>query len=373
METIKDINVVNFKKVAIIHDWLNGMRGGEKVLESLLDIFPKADIFTLFLERNNVSEKINDHTIYASSLDKKGWIKKRYRNFLPILPAAIESFNMKGYDLIISSSHCVAKGIIPDPDALHISYIHSPMRYIWDQYDEYFGKIKGIKKKIIAYFASKLRIWDITSSARVDCFIANSSFIAKRIEKFYRRKAEVINPPIDTEFYTPKKNPERKFFISVSALVPYKKVDLLIEAFNTSEENLIIVGSGPEEKKLKNIAKKNISFRKGISQEELRELYRDAIAFVFAGTEDFGMAFVEALACGTPILAYKRGGVLDIVTDFKTGILFEKQNVQSIIEGIKAIKKAGFDTEILRNSSLGFSKNNFEAKITQFISKAING
>ncbi len=362
---------LNIKKVAIIHDWLNGMRGGEKVLEAILDLFPDADIFTLFLEEAKVSDKINSHRIFSSSLNKKKWIKKRYRTFLPILPLAIESFNMKGYDLIISSSHCVAKGIIPEPDALHISYVHSPMRYIWDQYDEYFGTSKGIKKKIIAYFASKLRIWDVTASARVDRFIANSTFVGKRIEKFYRRTSNVINPPIDTEFFTPKENPQRDSFLTVSALVPYKRVDLLIEAFNISGDKLIIIGQGPEEKKLKAIAKNNIVFVNGISHNELREFFRDAIAFIFAGVEDFGMAFVESLACGTPILAYKRGGVLDIVKDKQTGVLFKNQSVKDIIESIKSIKTMSFDVKTLRNRSLDFSEAKFKENIITLINKEI--
>jgi len=362
---------LNTKKVAIIHDWLNGMRGGEKVLESILDLFPDADIFTLFLDEAKVSDKINSHRIFSSYLNKKKWIKNRYRNFLPFLPLAIESFNMKGYDLIISSSHCVAKGIIPEPDALHISYVHSPMRYIWDQYDEYFGTSKGIKKKIISYFASKLRIWDVTASARVDRFIANSTFVGKRIEKFYRRASDVINPPIDTEFFTPKENPKREFFLTVSALVPYKRVDLLIEAFNKSGDKLIIVGNGPEEKILKAKAKKNILFVNGINQKELRELFRDAIAFIFAGVEDFGMAFVESLACATPILAYKRGGVLDIVKDKQTGILFQNQSVKDIIEGIELIKTMNFDMNVLRNRSLDFSEFRFKENIITLVNNEI--
>lgn len=359
-------------RVAIIHDWLNGMRGGERVLESLLDLYPGADIYTLFLDNKKISDKIKSHRIITSPLNKKKWIRKRYRNFLPFLPSAIESFNMDGYDLIISSSHCVAKGIIPAPDTLHISYIHSPMRYIWDQYNEYFGNLGRLKKKIIGYVASKLRVWDVTASSRVDAFIANSSFVKKRITKFYRRDSEVINPPIDVDFFIPKKDPTKDFFLSVSALVPYKRVDLLVEAFNKTGEKLIIVGHGPEEKKLKSIAKKNIIFLKNIDQDELRNLYQDAIAFVFAGVEDFGMAFVEALSCGTPIIAYKRGGVLDIVKGKETGVLFEEQSVENIIKAISSIQNMVFDPLEIRKYSLAFSEKKFKKKISEFVLNTIN-
>jgi glycosyltransferase involved in cell wall biosynthesis len=359
-------------RVAIIHDWLNGMRGGEKVLEALLDIFPKADIFTLFYEKEKISDKINSHKIITSSLNKREWIKKRYRSFLPLLPSAVESFDMKDYNLIISSSHCVAKGIIPTPDTCHISYIHSPMRYIWDQYGEYFGDKRGLKKIIIKYFASKLRIWDVTSSARVDAFIANSSFVKKRVNKFYRRSANVIHPPIDVNYFTPKKDAKRNFFLTVSALVPYKRIDLLIRAFNKSKDKLVIVGQGPEEQKLKNMANDNIVFKNDITKTILRDLFRDALAFVFAGVEDFGMVFAEALACGTPVMAYKKGGVLDIIDEGQTGILFENQTYDDIVEAINKIKNGNFDVDVLRKSSLNFSEERFKTKMIKFIESTLD-
>lgn len=355
------------KRVALIHDWLNGMRGGEKVLEAILDLFPQADIFTLFLEKDKVSEKINSHKIFVSTLNDRKWIRKRYRSFLPLFPKAIESFDLKGYDLIISSSHCVAKGVITDPDSVHISYIHSPMRYIWDQYYEYFGDIRGIKGRLISYFVSKLRVWDVTSSARVDVFIANSSFIKRRIKKFYRRNARVINPPVDTEFFTVDDNSKDDYYLTVTAMVPYKRVDILVKSFNISGKKLIIVGSGPDLKSLKNIAKKNIEFRNGISKEELRLLYRNAKAFVFAGIEDFGMVFVEALACGTPIIAYGKGGILDIVDDKINGILYNEQSVESFLNAIKLADTVAFKRDLIRKNCLKFSEKNFKEQIKSFI------
>jgi glycosyltransferase involved in cell wall biosynthesis len=354
------------RKVAIIHDWLNGMRGGEKVLELMLEVFPQADIYTLFLEEKNISEKILAHRIFVSPLNKYSFIRNHYKHFLPFFPSTIEAFNLTGYDLVISSSHCVAKGVIPGPEALHVSYIHSPMRYIWDQYYSYFGQTKGLKKSFIRRQVSKLRVWDIAASARVDHFIANSNFVKKRIWKYYRREAAVIHPPADTDFYQPVDHPKRDYFLTVSALVPYKEIDRLIEAFNRCGDTLIIVGKGPEEKKLKKIAGKNIVFKKNLSAEELRELYQHATAFVFAGIEDFGIAFVEAQACGTPVLAYRKGGVLDIV-DQDTGLLFEQQTVDHIIDAVNKIKKIDFKPSIIRKNSIKFSGESFKKNFKEYM------
>lgn len=358
------------RKVAIIHDWLNGMRGGEKVLEVMLEVFPQADIYTLFLEEKNISEKIRAHRIFASSLNKYSFIRKRYKHFLPLLPSTIEAFNLTGYDLVISSSHCVAKGIIPGPEALHVSYIHSPMRYIWDQYYSYFGQAKGLKKSFIQRQVSKLKVWDVAASSRVDHFIANSNFVKKRIWKYYRREATVIHPPVDTDFYQPAEHPKRNYFLTVSALVPYKEIDRLIEVFNQGGDTLIVVGKGPEEKKLKKIARKNITFKKNLSAEELRELYQHATAFVFAGIEDFGISFVEAQACGTPVLAYKKGGVLDIVSK-DTGFLFEQQSADHIIDAVNKIKKMDFKPSIIRKNSIKFSRESFKKNFEDYMNNRL--
>jgi glycosyltransferase involved in cell wall biosynthesis len=358
-------------KTAIIHDWLNGMRGGEKVLEQILDIFPDADIFTLFLEEKNISEKIRSHKIIASSLNKYKLVRKYYKLFLPLLPATIEEFNLNQYELVISISHCVAKGIIPHPNARHISYVNSPMRYIWDQYYSYFGDSKGLKKSIIKYQTSRLRMWDVASSSRVDHFIGNSSFIRERIQRFYRREADVIHPPVDTDFFVPSSNPKKDYFLTVSALVPYKGNDLLVEAFNRTGDKLIIVGKGPEENRLKKMANSNIGFRKDLSPEDLKTLYQNASAYVFAGIEDFGITFVEAQACGTPVIAYNKGGILDIVNDDRTGVLFNSQRVEDIINRIQDFKRMTFDISFIRENSLKFSNHTFNIKFREFIEKKL--
>jgi glycosyltransferase involved in cell wall biosynthesis len=354
------------KRIAIIHDWLNGIRGGEKVLEEILDFFPQAEIFTLFLEEEKISEKIRSFKIHTSSLNKYKFVRKHYRNFLPLFPAAVEEFNLKDYELIISISHCVAKGIIPFPGSVHFSYVNSPMRYIWDQYYSYFGKVKGLKKAFIKNQFTRLRTWDVTSSARVDRFIGNSNFIKERIRRYYRREADVIHPPVDTDFYQPAKNPRRDYFLTVSALVPYKGTELLVKAFNATGDKLVVVGKGPEEKKLKKIANQNIEFKKDISDEELKSLYQNAIAFVYAGIEDFGIVFVEALACGTPVVAYKKGGVLDIVKD-GTGILFENCSEIDLFTALEKVKKTGFETSFLRKNSLKFSKSQFKSNFKKLV------
>ena len=358
------------RKVAIIHDWLNGMRGGEKVLEVLLEIFPGADIFTLFLEEKNISDAIKAHNIMVSPLNKYRFIRKHYKHFLPLFPSTIEEFNLKEYDVVISSSHCVAKGVIPHPHTLHIAYIHSPMRYVWDQYYPYFGNVKGLKKLYVKQQISRLRTWDAASSARVDYFAANSRFIQQRIWRYYHRESTVIHPPVDTENFQPVTNPTKDYFLTVSALVPYKKNELLVEAFNQSNDRLIIVGKGPEEKKLRRAAGKNIEFKKDVSRDELVKLYQNATGFVYAGVEDFGIVFVEAQACGTPVIAYKKGGVLDIVNE-DSGILFQHQTPTNLLEAIHKIKKSNFNSSIIRENSLKFSRQYFKQNFKTYFEKII--
>ncbi len=356
------------KRTAIIHDWLNGMRGGEKVLEELVDIFPEADIFTLFLEEEKISEKIKDHKIFTSKLNRSRFVKKKYRYFLPFFPRVIEDFSLEGYELIVSSSHCVAKGIIPHPYSTHVSYVHSPMRYAWDQYYSYFGDVKGIKKSIIRKQISKLREWDVCSSERVDHFIANSNFVKERIRRYYRRNAEVIFPPVDTEFFTPGKDGDGEYFITVSALVPYKNVNIVVETFNRSGDNLIVVGKGPEEKDLKKSAKKNIKFKKDVTGDEIRNLYRNSRGFVYAGIEDFGITFVEANSCGIPVISYGVGGVTDIVNK-DNGILYTSQSPDGLLEAIEEFKGKTFESNRVRESAMRFSADIFRKRFMDFIRK----
>jgi glycosyltransferase involved in cell wall biosynthesis len=361
------------KRVAIIHDWLNGMRGGEKVLEVMLDLYPQADVFTLFFEPDRISDKIKAHNIFTSRLNRFRSLRNKYRHLLPLFPATIEDFDLQSYQLVISSSHCVAKGVIPPPEAPHISYIHSPMRYIWDQYYAYFGRLGGLKKSFIRRQLSRLRTWDVASAGRVDHFVANSDFVRERIWKYYRREADVIHPPIDTQFFHPIDDPSKDYFLTVSALVPYKMNHLLVEAFSSMGVRLIVVGRGTEEKKLRRMAGTSVEFRRDLSDGELQALYQNARALVFAGIEDFGMSFVEAQACGVPVIAYGRGGILDIIEDGRTGLLFPEQSVQGVCDALARFREIERDSEQpfaaadLRENSFRFSIDNFKTRFKQFV------
>ena len=261
-------------KVAIVHDWLTGKRGGEKVLEVFGELYPEAHIFTLLYNPGTISESLASHEIHTSFINKLPFKKNSYRQFLPLFPTAIEQFNLKEYDLILSSSHCVAKGIIPSPNSLHISYLHTPMRYVWDMYHEYFGEgqVGKLSGMIIPLFANYLRNWDVSSSNRVDWYLANSQHVAKRIEKYYRREARVLYPPVETSLFKAHSSHDN-YDLVVSALVPYKRVDLAIEAYNKLERKLVIVGAGPERKNLQKMAGSHIKFLDWQPHEILAEYY----------------------------------------------------------------------------------------------------
>jgi len=357
-------------RVAIVHDWLNGMRGGEKVLEGMLDIFPSADIFTLFYEPGKVSATIRARKVTASYLNRLAPLRRYYRQCLSLMPRAVESFDLSSYDLVVSTSHCVAKGAIPPPHAPHVSYVFTPMRYIWDQYPQYFGRTRGLKKWLIRRAATRLRTWDVASSARVDRFVADSAYVARRIRKYYRREAEVIHPPVDTDFFCLGDGDKKEdYFLTVTALVPYKRVDLLVEVFNRTGDPLVIVGDGPQKRQLQRMARSNIRFEQNLSREALRERYRRARAFVHAGLEDFGIAFVESLACGTPVLASARGGVADIVTSGETGLLVPELTLEAFASAVEEMR--GFDCSIegLREQSLRFSPQCFRERFSRLIAQ----
>ena len=291
-------------KVAIIHDWLTGMRGGERCLEIFCELFPEADLYTLLHIPGSVSPIIERMAIKTSFIQNLPFSKKGYRKYLPLFPMAIESFNLKGYDLILSCSHCVAKGIIPSPDTLHVSYVLTPMRYAWDMYGEYFGENRN---RMIPFFIHYLRMWDVTSSQRVDHFLCISKHVENRIKKFYRREAEVIHPPVEIKRFRLQRRKE-DFFLIVSSFAPYKRIDLAIEAFNRLGYPLKIIGSGPEEKRLRAMARSNIEFLGWLPDEGVAECYSKCRALIFPGEEDFGIVPLEAMACGKPVIAYGRGG-----------------------------------------------------------------
>ena len=354
-------------KVAIIHDWLNGMRGGEKVLEEMLALYPGADIFTLFYDPGSVSPLIRSKNVRVSRLNRNPWIRRHYRHFLPLFPRHVEAFDLRDYSLVLSSSHCVAKGAVPAPEAQHVSYIHSPMRYAWDQYYAYFAGAGFWSRKVIEREISRLRVWDVCSAARVDRFAANSTYVRRRIQLYYRRDAAVIHPPVDTDFFQPAGRPSRDYYLLVSALAPYKNIGPVLEAFRGAGDRLVCVGRGPEGKKLRKLAGANVQMRPEVDAEELRELYRNARALVFAGVEDFGIALAESQACGTPVVALDRGGARDIVLDRQTGLLFSEATAAGLKAALADFSRLDLSAEAVRRNSLRFSRARFRDEFQRFV------
>ena len=361
--------------MAIIHDWLTGMRGGERCLEILCELFPQAHLYTLVYISGSVSPLIEQMPIKTSFIQKLPFSKRGYRKYLPLFPMAVEGFNLKGYDLILSCSHCVAKGIIPPPDALHISYMLTPMRYAWDMYGEYFEQKSS---KMIPLFIHYLRMWDVTSSQRVDHFLCISNHVKNRIKKFYRREAEVIYPPVDIHRFNIQ-DKRGDFFLIVSSFVPYKKINLAIEAFNRIGYPLKIVGSGPEEKKLKSMAKSNVEFLGWQPDDVVADCYSKCRALIFPGEEDFGIVPLEAMACGRPVIAYGRGGALETIIPYDgqsqskrggpTGLFFHEQSLDSLIDAVGRfiqIEKE-FDPVAIRKHTIHWDREIFKEKIKIYI------
>ena len=380
-------------KIALIHDWLTGMRGGERCLEVFCELFPEADLYTLLHIKGKTSGTIEGMRVRTSFIQNLPFAAKKYRYYLPLFPMAIEQFNLRGYDLVLSSSHCVAKGVITPPDTCHIAYIHSPMRYVWDLYHEYFGphRTGWLVRKIIPLFVNYLRMWDVTSSHRVDYFIANSINIAGKIKKYYGREAEVIYPPVETDLFRPL-NEDGDYYLVVSAFAPYKRIDLAIQAFNRLGFPLKVVGGGQEERRLKSMAGPSIEFLGWVSDKELVSLYARCKALVFPGEEDFGIVPLEAMACGRAVIAYGRGGTVETVipvqgSRFKvqgsqltvdssqmgeegpTGVFFYEQTPEALMEAVKNFEKNAyiFDKVKTREHALRFDRRVFKDRIKDFI------
>ncbi len=382
-------------RVALIHDWLTGRRGGEKCLEVFGELFPEAPIYTLVHEPGAVSEPIDAHPIVPSFLQRIPGAVKRYRSLLPLMPAAIEQFDLEGYELILSSSHCVAKGVIPSPEALHLSYVHTPMRYAWDLRHTYLRSRGVLTRAVAPFLLQRLRQWDVYSAARVDAFAANSSFVAQRIRRYYRRDAQVIHPPVDTEFFTPEEGPgpgetgRGDRYLMVAALVPSKGVDAAIEAFATLGRPLDIVGGGPMGRTLKRRAPDNVRFLGWLSDAEVRRRYAEARAVVVAGIEDFGIVPLEAAAMGCPVIAPAQGGTGETVIPADrpnpvapaasgrgsepTGILFDPPNADALVDAVQRFERLEqvFEPESLRAHALGFGRERFKQEIRGFIDRVL--
>jgi glycosyltransferase involved in cell wall biosynthesis len=351
-------------RVALVHDWLTGMRGGEKVLEILAAQFPEAPIFTLFHFPGTVSAALESHPIHTSFLQRAPRLRENYRRYLPLFPAAIEELDLTSYDLILSSSHCVAKGVIPSPDSWHICYCHTPMRYAWDQEHVYFPKRHGLTARARGLVLSGLRAWDAASASRVNQYVANSSFVARRIRTYYGRDAEVIHPPVDVDFFTPGAVPEAGYCLMVSALAPYKRVEMAIAACDRLGLELRVVGDGPEAARLREIAGPKTRLLGSVDREHLRDLYRGARLFLQPGVEDFGIASVEALACGTPVVAVAKGGILDVVEEGRHGHLYpDWGGTADLAEAIDKALRIGFNPLDLRSRAESFAASRFTHRI----------
>lgn len=356
------------KHIALVHDWLVSMRGGEKVFEVLCELFPDAEVFTLVHRNGELSEPIERMKIWTSFIQSLPFGKSHYQYYLPLYPNAIRQFDLRDFDLVISSSSAAAKGVRVRDGALHICYCHTPMRYIWDQYEEYFGvgRASFAARMAMKFFLNSLRVWDVGAAKGVHHFIANSANVQERIKRIYHRDSVVIYPPVDVQRFS-LSHRDDGYYLIVSALVPYKRIDLAVEAFNRLGKKLIIIGSGSEEKKLKLSAKQNIEFLGWASDEDIATCYAGCRALIFPGEDDFGIVPVEAMACGKPVIAFGKGGTLETVVDGKTGLFFSEQNVESIEEAVKKFEKMSFDGAAIRQHAMKFDRNIFKKSIGAFV------
>jgi glycosyltransferase involved in cell wall biosynthesis len=370
-------------KVAIVHDWLVTYAGAEKVLEGLLKIYPEADLFsTVDFIPSDQRSFIMNKPVTTTFIQKLPFARKKYRQYLPFMPLAIEQLELSSYDLIISSSHAVAKGVLTGPDQLHVSYVHSPIRYAWDLQHQYLRESrldKGIKGWVAKIMLHQIRLWDYRTSNGVDYFIANSDFIARRINKVYRRDADVIYPPVDVSSFALEQQKD-DFYVTASRMVPYKKMDLIVEAFSEmKDKKLIVIGEGPDFEKIKRKAGSNVTLLGYQPFEVLLDHMQRAKAFVFAAEEDFGITPVEAQACGTPVIAFGKGGSLETVVGVDnpnpTGVFYKEQSVESLKKAISQFENQIdlFDPNIIRRNALRFSPEQFRQKFENFVNDKYKG
>ncbi len=361
-------------RVALVHDWLTGMRGGERCLEVFCELFPDADLYTLLHVPGSVAPVIERRRVITSFLQRLPDAANRYRYYLPLFPAAIRSFDLSGYDLVLSSSHAVAKGVRVPPGALHVCYCFTPMRYVWDLYDEYFGARSGfLTRTLMPPMAAALRRWDRRTAPGVHYFVAISRFVAERIRRAYGRDADVIYPPVDVSRFRIKESPG-EFYLVVSALTPYKRVDLAIEAATRLQARLVVVGTGPEERRLRALAGPTVEFLGWQSDAETADLYVRCRALLFPTLEDFGITPLEAMAAGRPVIALGQGGALETVVppggaEPPTGLFFERQTADELTTAIRRFESGAvqFDAKALRRRAEAFDRPLFKERVQGYL------
>ena len=346
-------------RTAVVHDWLNGMRGGEKVLEALLPLLPDPTVFTLFHDPGSVSAAIERYPIRASWLNSMPLSRRHYRSYLPFFSSAVESFDLSGFDLVVSSSHCVAKGAIAPSGVPHLCYCHTPVRYAYEQQDLYFPEGRTRFRALKTAAVARLRAWDLRTAFRPTAYLANSSAVAERILLRYGRPARVCHPPVDVDFFTPDPASRGDFLLCVGALVPYKRYETAIAAARILGRRLTIVGRGPEESRLRSLADDSVAFVSDLGPDRLRGLYRECALYLQPGEEDFGISAVEALACGAPVVALARGGARDIVRDGENGVLSEGERPADFAAALERAASMPFDYTSLRASALAFRPERF--------------
>jgi glycosyltransferase involved in cell wall biosynthesis len=358
------------------------MRGGEKVLVSLARLFPDAPIFTLLHVKGSLWPELEARDIRTTFLQRLPDVERRYRQYLPLFPAAAAAIDLSGFDLVVSSSHCVAKGVRVDPGALHLCYCHTPMRYVWDRYDDYFGpgRVSAPARWVIPVVAEGLRAWDVATAGRVRRYVANSRYVAGRIHRYYGREAFVIPPPVDTDFFTPGNGADGgiaghghdgSFDLVISALAPYKRLDLVLDAYRGTGRKVKVVGWGPEESRLRAQAPAEAEFVGSVDDEALRDLYRRCRAVLMPGVEDFGIVPLEAMACGKPAIAFAEGGGAETVVPGETGVLFEEQTAAALRAAVDSLQGLRFNTATLRARAEAYSRPVFEARFRAFVEDAL--
>ena len=362
-------------KKALIHDWFSTYAGAEKCVESFTNIWDDFEIYSLidFLSGTDRDKILKGKHAHTSFIQKLPFAKDKYRNYLPLFPLAIEQFDLSDYDVVLSSSHAVAKGVLTHSNQLHIAYVHTPIRYAWDLYHQYLresGLDRGLKGMLAKYFLHKIRLWDASTANRVDHYVANSRYIARRIKKTYGKPSDVIYPPVDVDKFTLREAKE-EFYLTASRMVPYKKIDLIVEAFSQMDKKLLVIGDGPDMAKIKSKAGKNVELLGFADDETMADLMGRAKAFVFAAEEDFGITPVEAQACGTPVICFGRGGARETVLDGESGLYFMEQNAKELLAAVAKFEQNydKFEPTKIRENSLKFSRARFEAEIKSYVEK----